>query len=56
MVFQEVSKDINGSFKTVLCFKKVSRVFQESFNCVSKNIEGCFKGVFSAVQGDLKEI
>ena len=37
-VFQEVSKDINGSFKSILCFKKVSRVFQESFNGVSSKM------------------
>ena len=40
------------------CFKEVSRVFQESFKCISKRFQGCFKkvsrvfnGVFARFQG-----
>ena len=34
------------------CFNKIKRVFQESFEGVSRKVEGCFNGV----QGCLKEV
>ena len=33
------------------CFKKFLRVFQDTFNGVSRKIKGCFKGVFSGESG-----
>ena len=36
-------------------FKKVSSLFQENFNGISRKIKGCFKGVFGGSQGYLKE-
>ena len=49
---------VSGSFKEVSRkFQEfVSRVFQESFWDLSMKIEGCFDGVLSGFQEDLKEV
>ena len=50
-----------GSFqgvprKNLEYFKENSRVFRESHEGDSRNIEGCFIGVLSGFQGHLKEV
>ena len=49
-----VSGKIKGCYKEVLR-EKFSTVFYKSFKGVSRKIEGCFRGVFSGLQGYLKE-
>ena len=40
----------------VHCFKKVSRVFQGSFEGVSRKFQGCFKEVSRVFQGSFKGV
>ena len=53
-MFQRRLKSVLGKF--LGCFKEVARVLQESFEAVSRKIEGCFNGVLSGFQGCLKEV
>ena len=45
--FKGVSRKFQRSRNFQESFKKVSTVLQASFKCVSRKIEGCFKGVLS---------
>ena len=45
-----------GCFRTVLCFKEVSRAFQGSFNGVSRKFRGCLKEVSRVFQGSFEGV
>ena len=61
-MFEGSFKDVLRKFESVSekfqgCFKKVSRVYQESFKGVSRKFQGCFKGgILWMCQESLKEV